>query len=185
MPHRLTRIYTRNGDAGATRLGDGCEVSKLHPRIAAMGDLDEVNSLVGTVLATMEPGDLKNQLEHIQHTLFDAGGELAMPGQTLVKAADSTQLEHWMDEMNRVLGPLQEFILPGGSPPAASCHLARAVCRRAERTLFALAGEDRVAPELLAYINRLSDYLFTAARELNRLAGHQEVYWKREKRNPP
>lgn len=182
MPKRLTSIYTRNGDSGRTRLGEGTEVEKNHLRIAAIGEVDELNSTIGVVLASQPSTRISDLLEIVQHTLFDLGGELSMPSASLVSMEDSQLIERWIDEINAELGPLEEFILPGGTPSAAACHLARAVCRRAERSLVTLSQEEDLSPALIAYVNRLSDFLFVAARSLNRDAQHPETLWQKKKR---
>ncbi len=180
MP-RLTRIYTRTGDDGTTGLADGQRVHKDSARIDAIGELDELNSQLGVVRALLVPGDpLDSRLAQIQHRLFDLGGELALPGQTVVQASWVERLEHWLDELNGELPSLREFVLPGGNLPAAQCHLARAVCRRAERALLRLSRAESVNSASLKYLNRLSDLLFVIARMLARRDGGQEVYWQKE-----
>ncbi len=179
MANRLTKIYTRTGDDGTTGLGSGERVAKDCPRVEAYGTVDELNSCVGLVLATPTlPPLIRDSLTVIQHRLFDLGGELAVPGRDVIIAADSTDLEKVLDELNEDLPPLKDFVLPGGSPGAAACHLARAVCRRAERRVIALHREETVNPESVRYLNRLSDLLFVMSRVLGRLDGGTEVLWK-------
>jgi cob(I)alamin adenosyltransferase len=181
MGNRLTRIYTRTGDAGNTGLSDGARIAKDHPRIEAIGTVDELNSAIGVLLAQAPPAALESMLTDIQHSLFDLGGELSMPETACITGEQVTRLEQWLDTLNANLPPLQEFILPGGSPAAAGCHLARAICRRAERRLHTLAQQEAVNPATFSYLNRLSDLLFVIARELNRAAGKPDVFWRHEK----
>ncbi|RMF19015.1 MAG: cob(I)yrinic acid a,c-diamide adenosyltransferase [Gammaproteobacteria bacterium] len=179
MGYRLSKIYTRTGDTGETGLGDGSRVPKTHPRVTAMGDVDELNSHLGVALSQM-PADepLRSQLERIQNDLFDLGGALCLPGTDNFPASHVARLERWLDDLNENLPPLKNFILPGGQPVAAQMFLARAVCRRAERTV-ALLGADKDTPAVLqAYLNRLSDYLFVAARTLNHRQGNAEILWQ-------
>jgi cob(I)alamin adenosyltransferase len=178
MP-RLTRIYTRTGDDGSTGLGDGRRVPKTSARVAAIGDIDELNSVIGIVRAVAKAPDIDTMLQSIQHRLFDIGGELSMPGHSLATGHWSERLEQWLDRLNASLPVLQEFILPGGSLSAAHCHQARAVCRRAERSLLRLSQEETVNSATLKYLNRLSDLLFVIARVLARTDGGQEVTWQR------
>jgi cob(I)alamin adenosyltransferase len=175
----LNRIYTRTGDDGTTGLGDGERVQKDSPRVAAYGTVDELNSLIGLVLATEDLApDIAGSLTRIQHQLFDLGGELSMPGTSIITAAAVTGLENTLDEFNADLPPLKDFVLPGGVYEAAVCHVARAVCRRAERRLCTLAREERVNEQAVRYLNRLSDLLFVIARVLNRQSGVAEPLWK-------
>jgi cob(I)alamin adenosyltransferase len=180
MGHRLTKIYTKTGDAGQTGLATGDRVAKDHLRIVCGGDVDEVNSCLG-FLRTQSPltADIDQALLRIQHQLFDLGAELTMPAYIAVKAEWITQLENEMDDLNLHLPPLKEFILPGGNASAAAAHIARSVCRRAERSLVSLHQAENLNPLLLMYLNRLSDWLFVCARQLARLEGGQEVLWKR------
>jgi cob(I)alamin adenosyltransferase len=180
MGNRLSKIYTRTGDDGTTGLGDGSRVAKESLRVEAYGSVDETNSALGVVLA-MEglPPTIRTCLTGIQHDLFDLGGELCIPGHLMIKAAQVDRLEKELDEFNAPLPPLKEFILPGGSPAAAACHLARAVCRRAERRCWSLGRAESVAPDALKYLNRLSDLLFVIARVLARENGGSEVTWRR------
>lgn len=179
MGHRLSKIYTRTGDDGTTGLGDGARIAKDDPRMEAIGTIDELNSLIGLLIAELPAGDeLLPTLTRIQHRLFDLGGELSIPGYTLVKAEHVTALENTLDTLNEVLPPLKNFILPGGSRAAAVCHLARAVCRRAERNMVALARDAQVNVDGRHYLNRLSDLLFVMARLLARRDGGSEVLWQ-------
>jgi cob(I)alamin adenosyltransferase len=180
MGHRLSKIYTRTGDDGSTGLGDGTRVAKTHPRIEAAGTVDEANCAVGMVLAVRGlPATVQELLTRVQHQLFDLGGELAVPGSRLITADQVARMEQSLDQLNHDLPPLKEFILPGGGPASAACHLARAITRRAERCAWSLAASDTVAPELLQYLNRLSDLLFVIARILARHERGVEVLWER------
>lgn len=181
MGNRLSKIYTRTGDAGTTGLGDGSRVQKDHPRVEAMGAIDELNSFVGVLLANELPSETREPLSRIQHELFDLGGELCMPDLKLITQTHVDRIEHELDAMNANLPPLREFILPAGGTATAACHVARAVCRRAERRLNTLSRSEAVQPEALAYVNRLADYLFVLARVLSRLNGQQEVMWRSER----
>jgi cob(I)alamin adenosyltransferase len=179
MGHRLSKIYTRTGDDGTTGLGDNTRIDKDHPRMEAIGSVDELNSLIGMLIAELPADDeLLTTLTRIQHHLFDLGGELSIPGYTLVKAEQVTALENTLDQLNEQLPPLKNFILPGGSRAAAVCHLARAVCRRAERDMVTLARNAEINRAGRHYLNRLSDLLFVMARLLARRNGGQEVLWQ-------
>jgi cob(I)alamin adenosyltransferase len=178
MGHRLSKITTRTGDAGETGLGDGARVAKDNPRIAALGDVDELNSALGMVLAEDVPENLRLVFSEVQHDLFDLGGELSIPGHRLVKAEQVQRLERQLEAWNADLPPLKEFILPGGSRAAAAAHLARTVCRRAERSIVALGHKQAVSEHARQYLNRLSDLLFVAGRVLNRAAGSGDVQWR-------
>jgi cob(I)alamin adenosyltransferase len=178
MANRLTKIYTRTGDKGTTGLADGSRVPKDHVRIEAIGAVDELNSAVGVLLAEDMPDAMRARLATIQHDLFDLGGELSVPGHTLVDEGHIERLESELDALNAMLPPLKDFVLPGGTRAAAAAHLARTICRRAERSLVALDGVEPLAPALLQYLNRLSDLLFVAARVLNREAGEPDVLWE-------
>ena len=180
MGNRLSRIYTRTGDDGTTGLADGSRLAKDSPRVASMGDLDELNANLGVVLANPLPDAIRETLIDAQHALFDVGAELAMPGAGIIDEARVEALEAALDALNAGLPPLKEFILPGGGVGAGAAHVARAVCRRAERGLVALACDEPVNEASRRYVNRLSDYLFVAARILAR-AGSGEVYWKHER----
>lgn len=182
MGYRLSKIYTRTGDKGTTGLGDGRRVEKDSARIEAIGTIDELNCLIGILITHTPPPEIERLLTAIQHRLFDLGGELAMPGHSVMSDQAVTDLEQHLDRLNGNLPPLQEFILPAGNLPAASCHHARAVCRRAERRLTQLARDDneQVNQTGLKYLNRLSDLLFVVARVLARQDGGEEVYWRKE-----
>jgi len=181
MGHRLSKIYTRTGDDGTTGLGDGSRVAKTHARIEAYGTVDEANSAIGVILAVPNlPAGVSDALTQIQHELFDLGGELAVPGYRVIQDSHIDQLEQCLDRFNEPLPPLKEFILPGGGPAAAACHVARAIARRAERNAWALAQSEDVAPQVTRYLNRLSDLLFVVARVLARHENGQEVLWKRK-----
>lgn len=184
MGHRLSRIYTRTGDDGSTGLGDGVRVPKEHLRVEAYGTVDEANSAVGMVLAVPGlPAAVAECLTSVQHDLFELGGELCMPGHRAISDADVERLERLLDGFNDDLPPLKEFILPGGGPAAAACHLARTVTRRAERRVWALARAEDVAPEVPRYLNRLSDLLFVVARVLSRHERGGEVLWRKRARD--
>jgi cob(I)alamin adenosyltransferase len=179
MGHRLSRIYTRTGDDGSTGLGDGMRVPKEHLRVEAYGTVDEANSAIGVVLALAAlPADIAAALTDVQHDLFDLGGELCIPGHRAITAQYTERLEQTLDRFNANLPPLKDFILPGGGPAAAACHLARTVARRAERRVWALARVENVAPEVPQYLNRLSDLLFVIARVLARHENGSEVLWR-------
>ena len=181
MGHRLSKIYTRTGDDGTTGLGDGSRVPKTHGRIEAYGTVDEANSAIGVILAVPNlPAAVSEALTQIQHELFDLGGELAVPGYRAIQDSHIDQLEQCLDRFNEPLPPLKEFILPGGGPAAAACHVARAITRRAERNAWALTQSEEVAPQVTRYLNRLSDLLFVVARVLARHENGQEVLWKRK-----
>ena len=182
MGHRLSKIATRTGDAGETGLGDGSRVSKAALRVHALGDIDELNSTLGLVLAEEAPPELREALLEVQQDLFDLGGEVSIPGHRLLGEAQVRRLDEWLEQWNRDLPPLREFILPGGSRAAAAAHLARTVCRRAERSLVALAGKETVGEEARRYLNRLSDVLFVAGRLLNRHAGRGDVQWRHKRK---
>jgi cob(I)alamin adenosyltransferase len=178
------KIYTRTGDAGDTGLFDGTRVSKADPRVATYGEVDELNAWVGFARAAGVDDDVSGMLEQIQRDLFALGARLADPRRRIaervtkaaVTSADVERLEGWIDRLEAELPPLRRFILVGGSPPGASMHVARAVCRRAERAMVSL-GPDAFEPELLVYVNRLSDLLFVMARAVNRRAGVAETEW--------
>ena len=184
MGKRLTRIVTRTGDDGTTGLATGERVPKDAPRIRALGDIDELNSALGVVLAEELPAGVRAALEGVQNDLFDLGGEVAIPGREALKAAHVQALEARVEALNAQLPALDEFVMPAGTRAGASCHLARTIARRAERSLVALAREETVPPESLRYLNRLSDLLFVAARSVNRAAGRPEVLWKRAGASP-
>lgn len=181
MSNRLSKIYTRTGDDGSTGLADGKRVDKSSLRIEVIGELDELNSLLGVLEASGIPKDISGYLRNIQHRLFDIGGEIAMPGNAVISPNSVERLEELIDTYNEDLPALKEFILPGGSMPASLCHLARSVCRRCERSLVTLGQSEYLNPETLRYINRLSDMLFVLARSLNHLKGGKEVLWDSER----
>jgi cob(I)alamin adenosyltransferase len=181
MGNRLSKIYTRTGDAGSTGLADGSRLAKHAPRIEAIGAVDELNSSVGVLLAERLPRDVRGCLTDVQHDLFDLGGELSVPGHTIMSAGHIRRLEISLDRFNAKLPPLKDFVLPGGTRAAGCAHVARAVCRRAERRLVALAQADTAPTCALSYLNRLSDLLFVLARVLNRRAGRGDVLWQQGK----
>lgn len=183
MGNRLTRIYTRTGDDGSTGLGDGSRVSKDSARVTAYGTVDELNSQIGVVLAHTSPDTVQIALIKIQHQLFDLGGELCIPGHAAIHDADIEGLEHVLDALNADLPALEDFILPGGSASAAHCHVARTVCRRAEREVVTLSHHDAVRPQAVRFLNRLSDLLFVMARVLARADGAGEVLWNHTRRH--
>lgn len=183
MGHRLSRIVTRTGDDGTTGLGNGQRVPKESARIEAIGAVDELNCALGVLLAgTALPDAVGDCLGECQHELFDLGGELAVPGMVLLKPAQVERLEEAVEQFNAGLPPLREFVLPGGTAAAAACHMARAICRRAERRCWQLAQAEKPATGGLGprYLNRLSDLLFVVARSLARSGGAREVLWRHE-----
>jgi cob(I)alamin adenosyltransferase len=182
MGKRLSKIYTRTGDDGSTGLGDGTRTQKDSARVEAYGTVDEANSAIGMVLAQDSvPESVRSSLTEVQHDLFELGGELCIPGHAAIKDADIERLEHDLDNHNAELPALADFILPGGGPAAAACHLARTIVRRAERRVKSLADAEPVRPEALRYLNRLSDLLFVYARVIARAESGQEVLWKRDR----
>lgn len=185
MGHRLSRIYTRTGDSGETGLGNGERVFKNSLRVQAMGDVDELNAALGLLMCEQLPEELRTLLSGVQHELFDLGGELCIPDSSMIRAQQVERLEAELDRLNAPLAPLKEFILPGGSRAAALAHLARTICRRAERTLVALSQSEgetvNVAPR--HYLNRLSDLLFVLARVLNHAAGQPDVLWQKARQS--
>lgn len=182
MGNRLSKIYTRTGDDGTTGLGDGSRTPKDSVRVEAYGTVDEANSTIGVVLAVdAVPDDVRRCLTEVQHDLFELGGELCIPGHSAVTQSFVERLERDLDAFNADLPRLKEFILPGGGPAAAACHLARTIVRRAERRTQTLAGSEDVRPEAIRYLNRLSDLLFVIARVLARLESGQEVLWDRSR----
>jgi cob(I)alamin adenosyltransferase len=179
MGNRLSKIYTRTGDDGTTGLGDGSRVPKDSARVEAYGTVDELNSVIGVLLAVPElPPAVTACLTEVQHELFDMGGELCIPGHSAITAEHVARLEKSLDDFNDPLPPLKEFILPGGGPAAAACHLARTVARRAERRVWTLAKTETVSREVAKYLNRLSDLLFVLARVLARHERGAEVLWR-------
>ena len=182
MGNRLSKIYTRTGDDGTTGLGDGTRVPKDGARVEAYGTVDELNSTLGVLLAVPGlPDAVVKCLMEVQHELFDMGGELCIPGHHAISAAHVTRLEEALDGFNDTLPPLKEFILPGGAPAAAACHVARTVARRAERRTLTLSRTENVSPEVLKYLNRLSDLLFVLARVLARHERGTEVLWRHDR----
>ncbi len=177
MGKRLSTITTRTGDDGTTGLGDGTRTSKASARVAALGEVDELNSVVGLLLTEPLPEDVRDALTAIQHDLFDLGGELCIPGFENIREAQLVRLDGWIEHYNATLPRLEEFILPGGSRAAAQAHVARTVARRAERAVVALSADEAVRPLCRQYLNRLSDLLFVLARVLNRHAGGADVLW--------
>ena len=180
MGHRLSKIYTRTGDDGTTGLANGERIDKTDPRVAAFGDVDETNSALGVLLAEPDlPPLIAASLTRVQHALFDIGAELSLPGYRQIAGEHVEQLERDLDALNDELPPLKEFVLPGGTRAAALCHVARTICRRAERSAWAASTLVALNPELLRYLNRLSDLLFVMARSLARSGGGQETLWRR------
>jgi cob(I)alamin adenosyltransferase len=182
MGHRLSRIYTRTGDDGTTGLGDGHRVRKDHARVEAYGTVDEANSAIGLILSVPGvPAEVRQCLTEVQHEMFDLGGELCIPGTQVVTAGQIARLEQALDAFNDPLPSLKDFILPGGGPAAAACHLARTIVRRAERRVWTLAETEPVNPETPKYLNRLSDLLFVIARVLARHEHGSEVLWRHDR----
>jgi len=185
MSNRLTQIATRTGDDGSTGLGDGTRVSKSHLRVHAMGDVDELNSQLGVLLAEPLPADVRELLVVVQHELFNLGGELSIPGYTLLKTEAVSRLDEALAHHNALLPKLVEFVLPSGTRSAALAHVARTIARRAERSVVTLASVEEVREEPRQYLNRLSDLLFVLARVLNRAnldgLGGDDVYWRSER----
>ncbi|SAL12141.1 cob(I)yrinic acid a,c-diamide adenosyltransferase [Caballeronia humi] len=182
MGNRLSKIATRTGDDGTTGLGDGSRVQKDDARIAAIGDVDELNSQIGVLLCEPLPGNVRAALVDIQHDLFDLGGELCIPGHSMIEMQHLARLDAWLADYNATLPPLKEFILPAGSRGASLAHVARTVCRRAERSIVALGRVDKVNAAPRQYVNRLSDLLFVIARVLNCVDGGSDVLWDHERR---
>jgi cob(I)alamin adenosyltransferase len=182
MGHRLSKIYTRTGDDGMTGLADGERIDKCDERVEALGTVDETNSALGLLLADAEvPQTVRACLTRVQHELFELGAELSLPGTPKIASEHVEKLEHDLDGFNEDLPPLKEFVLPGGNRAAATCHLARAICRRAERNAWAAAKVTAINPQLLRYLNRLSDLLFVIARCLARQHGGGETLWQRQR----
>jgi cob(I)alamin adenosyltransferase len=177
MGNRLTKIYTRTGDAGDTGKADGTRVAKDNVLIHAQGDIDELNSFIGLLASKVDDNVLYQLTLRIQHDLFNIGAEISL-SQPIITGINVEYLEQQLDHYNAELPPLKEFILPGGGEAASVCHVARAVCRRAERNLVTLHKEKEIGADMLAYINRLSDLLFVLARVLTRNGGENEVYWQ-------
>jgi cob(I)alamin adenosyltransferase len=182
MGNRLSRIYTRTGDDGTTGLGDGNRVRKDHARVEAYGTVDEANSAIGVILGVPGlPVAVSQRLTEIQHDLFDLGGELCIPGTSVIKPEQIVALETALDAFNDPLPALKDFILPAGGPAASACHLARTIVRRAERRVWTLADSEAVNPEVPKYLNRLSDLLFVIARVLARHEHGSEVLWRHDR----
>ena len=182
MGNRLSKIYTRTGDEGTTGLGDGSRVPKDSPRVEAYGTVDEANSTIGLVLSgDRVPPEVHACLTEVQHDLFELGGELCIPGHEAISQDFIDRLERDLDGFNADLPRLQEFILPGGGPSAAACHMARTVVRRAERRVFTLSRNESVRPEVIRYLNRLSDLLFVVARVVARAEHGSEILWNRQR----
>ena len=181
MGHRLSKISTRTGDDGTTGLGDGSRVRKDDARIAAIGDVDELNSQLGVLLCETLPDDVRVALVAIQHDLFDLGGELCIPGHSMIENAHLARIDEWIANYNADLPPLKEFILPGGSRAASLAHVGRTVCRRAERSIVALGRIDTINAAPRQYVNRLSDLLFVLARVLARHERGTEVLWRHDR----
>jgi cob(I)alamin adenosyltransferase len=177
MSNRLSKIITRTGDSGTTGLGDGTRVAKDCLRIDTMGEVDELNSSLGVLLAEEFPGIIREALTEVQHDLFDLGGELCIPGTHIINEAHIVRLENLVAQFNADLGPLKDFILPGGTRSAALAHLSRTICRRAERRLVHLSDSENVSDFARKYLNRLSDLLFVLGRALNKAGGRSDVLW--------
>jgi cob(I)alamin adenosyltransferase len=182
MANRLSKIATRTGDKGETGLGDGSRVSKDCARVQALGDIDELNSCIGVLLAEKIPAAAREALLQIQHDLFDLGGEVCIPGHSMIAQAHVQRLDGLLALQNGKLPALKEFILPGGTRAAALAHLARTVCRRAERSLVALGRAEPVGERARQYLNRLSDLLFVLGRTLNRAGGGGDVLWRHQRK---
>ncbi|HNC51950.1 MAG TPA: cob(I)yrinic acid a,c-diamide adenosyltransferase [Accumulibacter sp.] len=177
MGNRLSKIVTRTGDAGTTGLGDGTRVAKDSLRIEMIGQVDELNSTIGLLLTEEMPEDIRHAMIGVQHDLFDLGGELCIPGMDVISAAQVGRIEDLVERFNADLSPLKDFILPGGTRAAALAHLARTVCRRAERCMVHLANSEAVSDFARKYLNRLSDLLFVLGRALNQAGGTGDVLW--------
>jgi len=182
MGNRLSKIATRTGDRGETGLGDGTRVAKDSARIQALGDIDELNSSIGVLLAEKMPAKLREALLDVQHGLFDLGGELCIPGHSMITEAHVAHLDELLVANNKGVPPLKEFILPGGTRAAALAHFSRTVCRRAERSVVALGRAEPVGERARQYLNRLSDLLFVLGRALNRAGKRGDVLWRHERK---
>jgi cob(I)alamin adenosyltransferase len=182
MGNRLSKIATRTGDKGTTGLGDGSRTEKDSLRIHAIGEVDELNSQIGVLLCEELPDALRQELLSIQHDLFDMGGELCIPGYTMITEAQVARLDALLEKYNADLPPLKDFILPGGSRAAAIAHVCRTVCRRAERAIVSLGKTEQVNDMPRQYMNRLSDLLFVLSRVLNRFAGGTDVQWEKDRK---
>lgn len=183
MGHRLSKIYTRTGDNGTTGLADGSRIAKDDPRVEAYGTVDELNSVIGLVLSNNIPENVQEMLISIQHTLFNLGASMSYPDSPDTPDSRITELEQWLDNLNTDLPPLKEFILPGGTQAAAHCHVARTVCRRAERRVITLGKTVAVPVNSVKYLNRLSDLLFVMARYINAVNHHPEPLWQPDRNN--
>lgn len=181
MGNRLSKIATRTGDNGSTGLGDGSRTGKDSLRIAALGDVDELNSQLGVLLCEDLPPAVREELVTVQHDLFDLGGELCIPGYSMITGTHVARLDAWLEKYNATLPPLQEFILPAGVRGAAIAHVCRTVCRRAERSVVGLGKSEALHDHPRHYLNRLSDLLFVLARVINRHAGGSDVLWEKER----
>ncbi len=179
MKNRISRVVTRSGDQGQTGLADGSRVSKDSARIDAIGQVDELNSVIGLVISEGLPEKMRQELQAIQNELFNIGGELAVVKTSLITEEKLVVVEKLAEEYNQELPPLRDFILPGGTKTAALCHLARSVCRRAERAVVALGKQENISPVLYQYLNRLSDLLFIVARVANKMANESDIFWKK------
>jgi cob(I)alamin adenosyltransferase len=182
MANRLSKIATRKGDDGSTGLGDGSRTAKDSVRIHTLGEVDELNSFVGLLLCEEMPADLREELISIQHDLFDLGGELCIPGYTMITEEHVARIDALLEKYNSTLPPLKDFILPAGSRAAAVAHLCRTVCRRAERSIVALGKSETINEHPRQYVNRLSDLMFVLSRVLNRFAGGSDVLWQHERK---
>ena len=185
MGNRLSKIVTRTGDTGTTGLGDGRRVAKDSSRIAAIGEIDELNSSLGVLLAEDLPSAIRDGLLRVQHDLFDLGGEICIPGSSAIGEVHINRLENLINQFNDELPPLKEFILPGGTRAAALSHLARAICRRTERQLVSLGNAESVNDAARKYVNRLSDLLFVFGRALNKAEGRGDILWAHSKGQDP
>ncbi|MES2039586.1 MAG: cob(I)yrinic acid a,c-diamide adenosyltransferase [Pseudomonadota bacterium] len=181
MGNRLSKIATRTGDKGTTGLGDGSRIAKDALRVHAMGDVDELNSQIGVLLCEDMPDQMKHELVSIQHDLFDMGGELCIPGYTMITDTQVERLDALLEKYNADLPPLKDFILPGGSRAAAIANVCRTVCRRAERAIVSVGNTETINDAPRQYMNRLSDLLFVLSRVLNRFAGGSDVLWEKER----
>lgn len=179
MGYRLSKIYTKTGDKGETGMADGSRVAKDHIKVAAIGDVDELNSQIGLLVVETASVEMKDKLNQVQHILFDLGAELTLPEYVAIEEQHVTFLESYLDQLNSKLKPLDEFILPGGSRAAAQAHIVRSVCRRVERSLVSLNREQALNKASMAFINRLSDLLFVIARQCCADDGVEEVYWQK------
>lgn len=182
MGNRLSKIATRTGDNGTTGLGDGSRIGKDSLRVHAMGDVDELNSHIGLLLCEDLPPALREELISIQHDLFDLGGELCIPGYTLITDVHVGRLDALLEKYNADLPPLKDFILPAGSRGAALAHVCRTICRRAERAIVSLGNSEIINDNPRHYMNRLSDLMFVLSRVLNRFAGGSDVLWEKDRK---